>query len=49
VIRTPLIYADAKFLGLVSSVREKLDELRKYGFRLSDPHYARILRELGEL
>ena len=28
VIRTPLIYADAKILGLIGSVREKLDELR---------------------
>ena len=49
VIRTPLIYADAKILGLISTVREKLDELRTYGFRLSDAHYERILKELGEL
>jgi hypothetical protein len=48
VIRTPLIYAHAKLLGLVGSVREKLDELRSNGFRLSDLHYARILRDLGE-
>jgi hypothetical protein len=32
VIRTPLIYADAKSLGLVDSVREKLEELRARGF-----------------
>jgi predicted nucleic acid-binding protein len=49
VIRTPLIYADAKILGLVGSVREKLDELRACGFRLSDQHYELILKELGEL
>ena len=49
VIRTPLIYADAKLLGLIDSVGEKLDELRRYGFRLSDTHCKRILRELGEL
>ena len=48
VIRTPLIYADAKILGLIGSVREKLDELRSQGFRLSDRHYAMILKELGE-
>jgi uncharacterized protein len=49
VIRTPLIYADAKILGLIDNVREKLDELRLRGFRLSDRHYEQILRELGEL
>jgi predicted nucleic acid-binding protein len=48
VIRTPLIYADAKILGLIGSVREKLDELRSHGFRLSNRHYERILQELGE-
>ena len=49
VIRTPLIYADAKILGLIGSVREKLDELRTHGFRLSGRHYELILQELGEL
>lgn len=49
VIRTPLIYADAKILGLIGSVKEKLDELRSRGFRLFEPHYERILQELGEL
>jgi predicted nucleic acid-binding protein len=49
VIRTPLIYAEAKILGLIGSVREKLDELRSQGFRLSDRHYELILQELGEL
>jgi predicted nucleic acid-binding protein len=48
VIRTPLIYADAKILGLVDSVREKLEELRARGFRLSARHQEAILRELGE-
>jgi predicted nucleic acid-binding protein len=49
VIRTPLIYAHAKLLGLVGSVQQKLDELRSHGFRLSDRHYEQILRDLGEL
>jgi hypothetical protein len=49
VIRTPLIYADAKILGLIGGVREKLDDLRMRGFRLSDRHYELILKELGEL
>jgi predicted nucleic acid-binding protein len=48
VIRTLLIYAHAKLLGLVGSVQEKLDELRSHGFRLSDRHYEQILRDLGE-
>src|SRR5579863_2768945 len=49
VIRTPLIYADAKILGLISSVRDKLDQLKSHGFRLSDQHRQLILEELGEL
>ncbi len=49
VIRTPLIYAHAKVLGLIGSVQEKLDELRSHGFRLSDRHYEQVLRDLGEL
>ncbi len=49
VIRTPLIYAQAKHLGLIGSVREKLDQLKLQGFRLSDQHYKLILEELGEL
>ncbi len=49
VIRTPLIYADAKILGLIGSVREKLDQLRSRGFRLSDRPYELILKELDEL
>ncbi len=49
VIRTPLIYADARILGLVGSVRAKLDELRANGFHLSDRHYEMIVEELGEL
>lgn len=48
VIRTPLIYADAKFRGLIPSVKGKLDELRVNGFRLSDRHYELILNEVGE-
>jgi len=49
VIRTPMIYAHAKVLGLIGSVREKLDDLRAHGFRLSGQHYELILKELGEL
>ena len=49
VIRTPLIYANAKILGLIGSVQDKLDELRSQGFRLSDRHYGQILKDLGEL
>jgi predicted nucleic acid-binding protein len=49
VIRTPLIYAEAKTLGLIGSVRQKLDQLKSHGFRLSDRHYEMILHELGEL
>jgi predicted nucleic acid-binding protein len=49
VIRTPLIYAHAKILGLVGSVQEKLDELRSQGFRLANRHYEQILKDLGEL
>lgn len=48
VIRTPLIYADAKFRGLIPNVKGKLDELRVNGFRLSDRHYELILNEVGE-
>jgi predicted nucleic acid-binding protein len=48
VIRTPLIYADAKILGLIGSIQEKLVQLRSHGFRLSDLHYERILKALGE-
>jgi predicted nucleic acid-binding protein len=48
VIRTPMIYAHAKTLGLVASVQEKLDDLRSHDFRLSDPHYSQILKALGE-
>lgn len=49
VIRTPMIYAQAKILGLIGSVRDKLDALRLRGFRLADRHYEQILREVGEL
>jgi len=49
VIRTPLIYADAKIRGLIGSVHEKLDALTSHGFRLSSRHYEQILKDLGEL
>ena len=38
VTRTPVIYSEAKLRGWISSVREKLDALRKKGFRLSERH-----------
>jgi hypothetical protein len=49
VVRTPMIYADAKVAGLINSVRIKLDQLREHGFRLSDEHYDLVLKELDEL
>ena len=49
VIRTPMIYAEAKILGLIESVREKFDGLRSKGFRLADRHYEQILQEVAEL
>ena len=48
VVRTPMIYTEAKIIGLISSVRDKLDALRLVGFRLTDKHYTGILREIGE-
>ena len=49
VIRTPLIYNEAKNRGRIANVRAKLDELRSAGFRLSDRDYQAILKSLGEL
>jgi predicted nucleic acid-binding protein len=34
--------------GWIPSVREKLDALRKKGFRLSERHYRLVLKEIGE-
>jgi predicted nucleic acid-binding protein len=48
VIRTPGIYRVAKERHLISSVRPKLDELRRVGFWLRDEHYQMILQSLGE-
>jgi predicted nucleic acid-binding protein len=48
VTRTPVIYFEAKLRGWIPSVREKLDALRKKGFRLSERHYRRVLKEIGE-
>jgi predicted nucleic acid-binding protein len=48
VTRTPVVYSEAKLRGWVPSVREKLDVLRKKGFRLSERHYHLILEEIGE-
>ena len=48
VVRTPMIYTEAKALGLISSVRDKLEALRLVELGLTDKHYAGILREIGE-
>jgi predicted nucleic acid-binding protein len=48
VTRTPVIYAEAKLRGWIPCVREKLDTLRKKGFRLSERHYRLILKEFCE-
>ena len=49
VTRIPMIYANAKLLGVISNVGEKLDELRRVGFRLSEEYYRLILEEVGEV
>ena len=48
VVRTPLIYAEAKLRGLIPSVRVKLDALREHGFWLKEQAYLAVLREAGE-
>jgi predicted nucleic acid-binding protein len=48
VTRTPVIYSEANLRGWIPSVREKLDALRKKGFRLSERHYRLVLKEIGE-
>lgn len=49
VVRTPLVYATAKEMGLIPSVRDKLDGLRSKRFFLKDRDYQEILRMVGEL
>jgi predicted nucleic acid-binding protein len=49
VIRTPALYARGKTLGLVPTVREKLDALRREGFCLKDSDYEQILRAVDEV
>ncbi len=49
VVRTPMLYAAAKSLGLIASVRGKLDLLRTKRFFLKDKDYTAILRMVGEL
>jgi len=36
-------------MGLISSVREKTNQLRGARFRLTDPDYQAVLRAAGEL
>ena len=49
VTRTPVIYAEAKLRGWIPSVREKLEALRRQGFRLKPSDYRLVLAKLGEL
>lgn len=49
VVRTPLVYATAKEMGLIPSVWDKLDGLRSKRFFLKDRDYQEILRMVGEL
>jgi len=49
VVPTLAIYIRAKNMGLISSVREKADQLRIARFRLSDQDYHAVLRAAGEL
>lgn len=48
-VQTPAIYIAAKQQRLIRSVRPKLDQLRRSGFRLRQAHYELILRGAGEL
>ncbi len=48
VIRTIGVYLEAKRLGLIQSVRPKLDHLRKEGFRLQERDYLAVLNVAGE-
>jgi uncharacterized protein len=49
VVRTPAIYATAEEMGLIASVRDKLDDLRRARFFLKDGDYKSILQMVGEL
>jgi len=49
VVPTVALYIRAKHLGLIPSVREKADQLRRARFRLSDADYQAVLRAAGEL
>jgi uncharacterized protein len=49
VTRTPVIYGEAKLRGWIPSVQEKLDALRKLGFRLKDQDYRLVPAKVGEL
>ena len=48
VLRTAGVYMEAKRLGLIPWVREKLDRLRQEGFWLKDEDYEAIIRQAGE-
>ncbi|MEK7404980.1 MAG: hypothetical protein AAB225_07715 [Acidobacteriota bacterium] len=49
VLRTPAFYAMAKALGLVASVRQKLEALRREGFYLRQSDFEQIVRAAGEM
>jgi len=48
VLRTVGVYMEAKRLGLIPSVREKLDRLRQEGFWLKEKDYEAILKRARE-
>jgi predicted nucleic acid-binding protein len=49
VVPTLSIYIRAKRAGAIRNVREKADQLRATGFRLSEPDYRAVLEVAGEL
>jgi hypothetical protein len=49
VTRTPVIYIEAKTIGWIPNVRDRLDALRKAGFRLKESDYKLILSKTNEL
>ncbi len=48
IMRTPMVFAEAKRLGLIASFREKLEQLRQTGFWLSDRDLQIIVQQVEE-
>ncbi len=48
VVPTVAIYIEAKRRGLLLHVTEKVDRLRRAGFRLSESDYQSVLAAAGE-